>query len=178
MKPQLPLAVLVAAALVSGPGAAPDRGALVLEATGCKPSAPVEIELLESSVANGVAFVRYEVRSLLEGARLDATVLAPEGGVVLGARPVRAEAVERGSRRTGSSRVRLPAGRAGVRLTVRAALTFPASGGELDGQEETVVATRTLTFGTVDSTPDLPTVESDGVASLEVPAVRVGGSKR
>lgn len=178
MNPQLSLVVLAATPLLSFFPAAPDAGRLVVQPPSCKPSAPIEIEVLDASVANGVAFVRYQVESRLEAGRVESTVELVDGGVLLNDRGIRAIDVVPGARHVGSARVRLPSGATGARLTVRAAMTFTASGGELDGQDETVVETRTVTWGTVESTPALPVVVSDGVATLDVPAVRTGGENR
>ncbi|MFG0319330.1 MAG: hypothetical protein ACF8XB_18815 [Planctomycetota bacterium JB042] len=178
MKPPLSLAAFAVLCLVLPGGASPDRGVLVSGPASCKPDAPIDIEVLDASVADGLAFVRYRVASRIDGLRLDTALELPDGGRILNDRRVRARGVTRHDPRIGSARVRLPAGPAGGRVTIRAALTFVASGGELDGLEETVVATRTLGWGALDPTPDLPLVESDGVVSLDVPALRTGGDNR
>jgi len=176
MKPQLSLAALLASAVVLlslAPSPVAD-GSLTVDASCCKPTAAIEIEVLENSVASGVAYVRYRVASSLDTTRLESSVVLPDGGRVLNDQGVRTFDSAANTDRIGSTRVRLPAG-SGARITLRASATFRASGGELDGLQETMVATKTLTWGTVDLTPDLPEVSSGGTISLDTAATRTGG---
>ena len=180
MKPQLSLAGLLASALALlslSPGAASD-GSLTVQGACCKPTAPLRIEVLETSVASGVAYVRYRVDCAIDTLRVETSVDLPDGGRLVNDQRVRAFDLAADAARIGSARVRLPAGAAGARITLRADAAFVATGGALDGLEETMVATETVTWGEVDRTPDLPEVVSGGVVTLDVPAVRTGGDNR
>ncbi len=172
---RIPLLIVGTVLVVAVVGPIPERPASVLfpsHENGCKPHAPVAIDVIATAERGGVVTIDYRVEARIDAADVVTTIELRDGGRVVSHAPASGLKLARGDRREGRTRVRLPGP---ARVTLRAEVVFPADGG---GPLERQVREETIVFGDVDLGPNLPVVYSGAEPSLDVPALRVGGDGR
>jgi hypothetical protein len=142
--------------------------------TGCKPSAPLELELLSSAVVNGVAELDYTVRPLIEGRELSVRIETDERSELLLHHVADTPVFERGELRQGSARVQLPADLAehGVTLELVATMTFDGAGDDGTTSIERQSVVRLLHLGAASQADNAVLVTSGDEVSLDMPAAR------
>lgn len=173
MRIPLPIAGMLLLVPILGPEAAPPVPHLsVAMEHGCKPSAPVAIEVLATDERSGVVSIDYRVEARIDASRVATTIELKDGGTLVSHAAAGGLALARGDHRDGRARVRLTGP---ARVTLRAEVEFAADG---VGPIERQVREETITFGDLDLTPVLPTVYSGAEPSLDVPALVIGGDGR
>ena len=141
---------------------------------GCKPTAPIELELLSSDVIGGVAELGYLVRPGIESRDVVVSLaLGPEAELLRHDAP-NTLAIQVGEARRGSARVRLPQDwlTRGASLELRVSLTFDGLGTDGPTGEETQSLVRLVHFGAPFEAAEVEWVESGTMASLDMPAIR------
>lgn len=152
----------------------PPSSVVITSEAGCKPSAPVELELLDSSVSGRVAELNYSVRPTIESRSLDVRVETTDASELVAHVPADTFAIERGETRTGSARVELPADflAHGSTIELVATITFDGAGDDGSSGVETQRVVRLVHFGAPSAPRDVTPVTSGSEVSLDMPAVR------
>lgn len=151
-----------------------DGGMLARETLGCKPTAPIELELLTSNVIGGVAELDYLVRPGITARDVAVSLtLGPQAELLRHDAP-NTFAIQPGEARRGSARVRLPQDwqARGASLELRASLTFDGLGTDGPTGEETQSVVRLIQFGAPFEAAEVEWVESGTMASLDMHATR------
>jgi len=141
---------------------------------GCKPTAPIELELLRSAVVNGIAEFDYVVRPTINTTALLVHVETNAGAELLRHDPADTFGITKGEARTGSARVQLPADFAerGVTVELVATMKFDGAGDDGSTSVETQSLVRLIHFGAASEAEGVTAVTSGGEASLDMPAAR------
>jgi len=144
---------------------------------GCKPSAPIELELLSSRVTHGVLELDYLVRPTIEGRDVYVHINGEPGSEVLHHSVADTSGIQRGEARYGSARVRLPQNYElhGTLVELHAGLTFDGSGDDGTHAAETQEFVRTLLLGGPREAAEIELVTSGDETSLDTPAARTEG---
>lgn len=141
---------------------------------GCKPDAPVRVEVTDVVRSAGVTRIEYRLQPVLAARAVAAEALLPDGGVVLSHARAAAADVAPGATVRGALRVRFPSGRPDARVVIRGSITFAAGPGLL----ETSWTERILTAGDAPPRVDLPRVRSGDLTTRDVPRVPSAGGGR
>jgi hypothetical protein len=136
----------------------------------CKPDAPARLDIDAADATAGEAHIRYTVTPLIDALDLRLRVTLPDGGAVLSNAGWSDGPRVEGDARSGSLRVRLPAGVRGAEIVLAAEIVFAADGDPT--RPETARTRRSVRIGTVDRTPSLPVVHQGSEPSLDVTATR------
>ena len=154
-----------------GPGPLP----LAERHPGCKPTAPIEIEVEAPRDAGGRLSFHYTVTPLLRAQRVAVEVRLPDGGEVLEHAALDRALVPAATPLTGSARVATPAALPGFRVQILAHLWVAGEGAP--GGSTRLTAVETLVYGEPDPRLEGTPVTSGGLLTLDTRAVHRGGAR-
>lgn len=146
----------------------------------CKPAAPLTLTITRSSVSQGMVRFDYSASSSISATFVETALELPTNATLVEHRRV-ARGLNANEAVTGQGSVRLAAGARGAKIRVRGTIEFMGSDEHGDSQVETAVTTVDLLVGDIEESTraiDLPRITSGSEPSLEIPAVRTGGSSR
>lgn len=141
---------------------------------GCKPTAPVDLELLSSRVFGQDLMVDFLVRPRIEARDFSTEIITDKGAEILRHDLSSNFQLQRGAIRTGSIRVRLPADfqERGTQVQLRVGFTFLGSGDDGSTSTERMYAVQLLQLGAPSESPETKLVVSGTETSLDMPAAR------
>lgn len=146
----------------------------------CKPSAPLVLTITGSSVSQGMVRFDYSVTSSISASFVETGLELPATASLVEHRRV-ARGLAADEVVTGHGSVRLAPGARGGKIRVRGTIEFMGVDDQGNPEPETAVTTVDLLVGDIEASTraiDLPLTTKGSEPSLEIPAVRTGGSSR